>query len=176
MIDLLFIETGNGGDCQLVNQRFAEAMSFENMPYFAMFGGNPGEETTNTRLEDEQKFDWWGNTSLLNESKGAQFNSKTEFALNNEPLNSNGRKRIEEAVKSDLKFMQDFAEITVNVAILDFEKVQINIELIQPNNIQERKFIYIWDGFRLIDETISVIPLPSSLTEGLNEFLNYELT
>jgi hypothetical protein len=68
-----------------------------------------------------------------------QFNSETERVLNTTPLNSSGRLKIEQAIKNDLKFMTDFAEVKVEVKIINVDRIAIGIKIIQ------QKFIYIWD-------------------------------
>jgi hypothetical protein len=59
--------------------------------------------------------------------------------LNTTPLTSFGRLKIEQAIKNDLKFMSDFAEVQVQVKIIGPDKIAIGIKIIQ------QKFIYIWD-------------------------------
>ena len=69
MNDLVIWETGNGGDAQLLGNDLATTDGLTNMPYLGWFGGNPGFITTGNELENEQRFDWWGNSLLLNNDK-----------------------------------------------------------------------------------------------------------
>jgi hypothetical protein len=141
-MDIELIETGNGGDLVISGNDFKKLMSFENMPYLAMFGGNVEASTPIARLQTEQAFDWWGNSFLL---PAEQMNSLTERTLKNTPLNSAGRQTIENAIKEDLKFMQSFAIIVVSATIVSDDVININIRITRPDNLQEREFIYIWD-------------------------------
>ena len=147
-MDLRIIETGNGGDVLLSGNDLAVDYTFETMIYLALFGGNPGNNTSTDRLINEQGFDWWGNTTLLPNQPLLQFNSLTEHTLNTTTLNSAGRIIIQNAVIADLGFMTDFAEITVVVVIPTVDTVNITIRLQQPDNLQIKEYIFIWDSLK----------------------------
>lgn len=144
--DLAIVETGNGGDILLKGKDLAIVYGWENMPYLAMFGGNPGFPTPVQTVEEEQRFDWWANSLLFNNDRSLQFNSYTEHTLQTVALNSSGRALIEAAVKKDLEFMKPFADISVSVAIIKTDVVQITIKINKPDNLQEKKYIFIWDA------------------------------
>src|SRR5687768_10027209 len=147
-MDLQLIEdNGNGGDLVKNPKDLSVIEGFQNMPYLAMFGGCV-EASTGKRLASEQAFDWLGNSLLFANESGLQMNSETERALNNTPLTSSGRAIIENAVKTDLKFMKEFCRVGVSVTIPQTDKVVIGIRLIEPDNLQQRDFIYIWDATR----------------------------
>ena len=61
-------------------------------------------------------------------------------------LRSTARVLIENAVKADLAFMSEFADVTVNVSIVSDDRVQIDISIIEPTNLQNRNFRYLWDS------------------------------
>lgn len=168
-MDVKLVETLNGGDLEFLNRDMATVLGLGNMPYLAMFGGNVGFPTPVTRLESEQAFDWWGNTALMPRQKAIQFNSYTENALKTVSLTSQGRLRIEEAVKKDLQFMAPFAKVSVEVTIIGVDKVKIYIALQEPDNLQAKEFIYIWDGTRLDLGT----SLPAVSTPSTPVLLNY---
>ena len=96
---------------------------------------------------------WWGNSLLFPDSNELQIKSLCEQALLNNALNSQGRKKIEEAIKKDLKDLKDVADITLNVSILSDDKISIKMVLTKPNNLQE-KYSYIWNNIQneLIEE------------------------
>lgn len=142
-MDLQIIETGNGGDLAKNANDLALVFSFENMPYLAMFGGNK-EAVTRPRIPTEQAFDWFGNSLFFINDQSIQFNSLTEKALDEIPLTSSGRILIENEIKKDLQFMQAFAEITVKTSIPATDTLLINIKIQEPDNLQSRDFIYIW--------------------------------
>jgi hypothetical protein len=144
-MDIKLIETGNGGDIQTLTKDVLIIYGFENMPYLALFGGNVEASTPQKRLETQQAFDFWGNSILTNDPS-IQFNSETERVLNTTPLTSSGRQLILQAIKKDLEFMREFARVGVAVSIVSTDKVVIGIALQQPDNLQERRFIYIWDA------------------------------
>ena len=145
-MDLKVIEIGNGGDLIYEGKDLSVIEGFGNMPYLAMFGGNVEQDTPSVRLAEEQAFDWWGNSLLMNNDKSIQFNSLTERTLQNTALNSAGRLQIIQAVQKDLEFMKPFAQVSVDVYIISNDRVKILITLTEPQNQQEKKYIYICDG------------------------------
>jgi len=159
-MDLKLIETGNGGDLVKTKKDLQVIEGFENMPYLAMFGGNVDDSTPVTRADNTQAFDWWGNKLFMSEEPVQQFNSLTERTLHQVALNSFGRVQIENAVKKDLEFMKAFAELDVSVSIESDDRLLINIGIQQPDNIQNKDFVFIWDATQgqLIDEEIGNAP------------------
>jgi hypothetical protein len=145
-MDVELIDIGNGGDLIKNSKDLSVIFGFENMPYLSMFGGNPEASTPVERDPQEQAFDWWGNSLLFPNDESIQLNSETERALRSVPLTSSGRKVIEEAVKVDLRHMQSFANITVDVSIPSTDRVNIAIKIIRLDNLQERSLVFIWDA------------------------------
>lgn len=145
-MDLAIIETNNGGDIVKNPKDLLILYGFQNMPYLAMFGGNVAQSTPSKRLDTQQAFDWWGNTLLMPNDPSLQFNSETERALNTIPLTSAGRIDIENAIKSDLQFMQSFVNITIETAITGPDRLEIALTLKRPDNLQSTQFVYIWDA------------------------------
>jgi hypothetical protein len=146
MTDLQIIETGNGGDLVISKSDLGIVQGFTSMPYLALFGGNIQQNTPTERLESSQYFDFWGNQLFHPSDPQLQFNSNTERTLREVTLNSQGRLRIEQAVKSDLAFMNDFCNIFVAVNLPLIDRVEIRVRLTEKTNEQVRTFIYIWDG------------------------------
>lgn len=145
-MDLELIEKGDGGDLIKNPKDLSVIEGFENMVYLAFFGGNVEQSTPTIRLESEQAGDWWGNTLLFPDQSKIQFNSEVERILNQVALNSFGRTKIIEAMKKDTAFMRDFANITYGVTIIGPDKVIFGVKLVQPDNTQEKAFIFIWDS------------------------------
>lgn len=145
--DLALYNVKGGTDTQLVGKDLAIYYGWENMVYLGLFGGNI-EASTKPRVGSEQMFDYWANGFLWPNDESIQFNSLTEKTLKTVALNSGGRKKIEEAIKSDLKFMSDFAEVTVNIQIISDDKVSMEVFVQEPDNLQAKEFIFIWDATR----------------------------
>jgi phage gp46-like protein len=131
-MDVQVFETLNGGDLQISGSDFVTVSGIENMVYLAMFGGNPGHSTSAKTVE-EQSFDWWGNKLLMNRTPNCQFNSITEQTLKNITVTSAGRVTLENAIKQDLKFMNAFAKVTVQVSIVSDERMSASIRVEQKN-------------------------------------------
>lgn len=158
MEDLIIFETGDGGDLQLLGNdiNFSSGSLF-NMVYLAWFGGNTEASTTGNELKTELKKDWFGNSLLFKNEQDVQFNSTLEKVLNTTVLNSAGRIKIEDAAKKDLLFLKDVAEITVDVSILDDNRVEILARLTELSNLQEKEYQILWDGLKnevIINEVI----------------------
>jgi hypothetical protein len=152
-MDLAVIETGNGGDIQIVGNDLGLVFGIENMPYLAMFGGNPGYPTK-SKIEDEQSFDFWGNDLIFKNNPSAQFNSLLEKKLQTVALTSAGRIQIEDIIRKDLAFLSSVAEITVVATIISDDHLNIAISIKQGTrtNIKIINFKKQDDGdFRLSD-------------------------
>ena len=143
MSDLKIIESFDGGDLVLNGNDLQVIDGFQNMIYLALFGGNI-EQSTKQYNENEERFDYWANSLLMLDSPDIQYNSETERTLNEVALNSRGRLLIEQSVKKDLEFMQDFGNIDVNVSIVQNDRVKINVIIKEPNELNSNEFNYIW--------------------------------
>lgn len=176
-MDLQLIETGNGGDNQKLGNDLAVIYGWENMPYIALFG-HRGGVTKSNYSNNEFRTDWWGNSLLHPQDPAVQINSLTEDALHNTPLTSAGRLLIEEAIKSDLSFMQPFAEVTVTTAIVGVDKYRIDILVKQPDNLEQKQFIFVWDSTfqELTQQGISYTPNTNPITDpALQHTLQFQL-
>ena len=142
--DIKIYETGNGGDINVLGNDLESVYSFENMPYLGMFGGNVEQSTSQVGEADEQRFDFWGNSFLIDPA--SQFNSLTERGLINTPITSEGRILIENLVRADLRFMEDFAVVNVVVRVISDDKLNIDVTIDQPSNLQNLQFQFIWDA------------------------------
>ena len=147
MADIRLIETGSGGDAVMVGPDIQIINGLQNMPYLGMFGGNI-ESVTKRVNPNEERFDWWGNELLFISNESLQFNSQLERALRDVALSTSGRLKIEEAVKSDLRFLNDFSTTTIQVAITNVDRIEIQIRIQEPSVLDSNEFIYIWDATR----------------------------
>lgn len=143
-IDLTFYSNFDGGDLSLGNDDLNTIEGLSNQVYLALVGGNIEQSTDPELSELEQRFDWWGN-SLLQESN--QFNSEFERIVNSVALNSEGLIAVETAVKKDLEYLKEFANITISADLIGIAKLQITVTIIEPD-ATSIKFKYIWDGTR----------------------------
>ncbi len=150
-MDLAIIETGNGGELKIVGNDFAIQNGWGNMVYLAMFGGNV-EAITGPVSPTEIREDYWANNLLFPNDSSVQYNSETERTLRDVALTSAGRVKVQQAVERDLKFMKDFADISVSVSIEGVDRVNITIKVREPEKSkgttadQFRAFIFIWDA------------------------------
>lgn len=140
MRDLLIYETGDGGDLKVLNNDLALTTSLYNQVYLCLFGGNVEASTKGNELNNEKRFDWWGNSLLeLN------FNSETERIINTVTLNPSGRLKILQAVKNDLKPIDLVANYNVNVYLESSYRFKIVINLTEKLNKQEKIIQILWD-------------------------------
>lgn len=163
-MDVAVLNTLNGGDIQVIGNDLASQNGWGNMVFLGLFGGNIDAITDNNRVATQEANDFWGNNLLHPQDGGKQFNSTTEKTLKTVALNSAGRVKIEQAVKQDLAFMADFANVTVLVKIISDDRIDIGIRVEEPENLngrlpdQYREFVLIWDAtkqevgdFRILD-------------------------
>lgn len=144
-MDLLIVEyKGNGGDAVFTGKDLMVIDSFENMVYLALFGGCVEQDTPRQRPAGVQDFSYWGNS--LESNSDVHFNSLTERTLNTTPLTSAGRISIENAIRADLRFMQAFAKVVVETAIIATDKLTINITLTELATQAQQVYQYIWDA------------------------------
>lgn len=175
-MDLAVVESnGNGGDFVRKTKDLLIVEGLENMPYLAMFGGNKDASTPVTRPEQEQAFDWFGNALLIG-NQPVQMNSETERILDKTALTSSGRQIIENAVKSDLSFMNAFAKVAVSVSIIATDIIKIFISLKEPENKQAKEFVYIWDATKKeLQDPYNVSNTPAPVDDiGFDYPLNFE--
>lgn len=120
MTDLLIFESGNGGELVLRGNDLASVNGYENSTYLAMFSGN-----------------WWGNYLV----PGNPFQSKTENVLNTTPLTSAGRQAIENAIKTDLKYLSNIPGTTIAVSTMIVNSNRLDIIV----DINGQQFYYQWN-------------------------------
>ena len=137
-MDIALVETLNGGDFVRKGEDFFTVNGWENMPYLAMFGGNFGELTPRERIAGELNKDFWGNDLMFRATPKQQFNSRTENALVSESLTSAGMRNIQRAIEDDLKFMKDFADVTVLISLDGNDRIKANINIRQITNLSGR--------------------------------------
>lgn len=145
-MDLKVIELGDGGELVKTPKDLVVISGLGNMIYLALFGGNVEASTPTRRLPTEQAFDYWANSLFSPDDPERQFNSLTERTLNSVALTSSGRVRIEQAVLKDLEFMKAFATVSASVSIPETDKVIIEVQLQEPDNLEEQAFTFIWDA------------------------------
>lgn len=144
--DILLHETGNGGDMEIISNDLALTEQLYQQVYLCLFGGNVEASTLGNEIPSEIRMDWWGNSALLSQTKAKQYNSQTEKALNENTLDSQGRVNIARAVEADLSYFKGIADISINVVILSYNKVVINIKLDKPGTQQGKALQIIWDS------------------------------
>lgn len=148
MSDLLLIETGSGGDVILSGNDIVQTDTFCNQVYIALFGGNPQETHTDREetVAGQQKKDWWGNKLLFPFDESKRFVSLTESTLYKITLNSKGRQELEQAVLFDLEYLKEFSNFSAQVSILGNDRLEIKVELLEPSNVENKTFVYLWDN------------------------------
>lgn len=155
--DLNLFASGNGGEIAILNGDLLLTEQLYQQIYLCLFGGNLEASTTGNELPGEPRLDWWANSLFFLNNPPKQFNSFTEKALRDNPLSSNGRTKILQAVEADLQNFKSVANISVNVVILNTNQVQLSISISQPQNQQDKILQFIWDNAKkelIIDVTI----------------------
>ncbi len=144
--DILLYMSLDGGELAVEADDIALVDVLYNQVLLALFGGNVEAVTVGNEPAGAIREDWWGNNLLFPNDPGSQFNSLTEKALLDNVLNSTGRINITRAVEADLAYLKTIANISTNVVILSTNQVRIEVTLQQPNNQQNKLFVFIWDN------------------------------
>lgn len=148
MADLSLFENFDGGELVLIGNDLELTESLFNQVYLALFGGNVEQVTGDIDDQVLQRFDFWGNVLFHPDQAQFQFNSRTERALNEIAINSEGIQRLEQIIAQDLDFLTELAELEVNVIAERIDRVRINVLLRQPEGLQEQRFTFLWEGTR----------------------------
>lgn len=134
------------GDAVFTGKDLVITEGFENMPYLAWFGGNYKASTPVIANPNEQRFDWWANEVLFQNTPEFQMNSNLERLLYNTALNSTGRVRLEQVAISDIAFMDQFASTSVEVSLTGTDRIEISARIQELDNQESTEFVYIWDA------------------------------
>lgn len=155
--DILLSETGSGGDFVILNNDLILGDVLYQQFYLAMFGGNLKASTKQTYLSNEERFDYWGNSLIWPTNKSRQFNSETERTLDNVVLNSSGRLKVIQAVKTDLAYLSNMINFEVEVSLLSQNKLAITITFTGKTNQQDKALQFVVDSSKnevIIEEII----------------------
>ncbi len=141
--DVLLFQSNNGGNIVIEpNDDVKLTGGFETDFFMSLFGGNQDDDGS-----PNNKNSWWGN--LLEEDPAFQFRSKTQNLLISLPLVSGNLRKIEDAVKSDLKSYIDLGAITelnISVSITGIRRVKIVITALADGNEIEITFLAHWQA------------------------------
>lgn len=128
----------NGADFVNLGNDLAITTSVSTMLFLSMFGGNIEASTVQGRRPDDDK-SYWAND--LEEDPSRYFNSLTERTIRDTALNSAGRTKIENAIKEDVKFLNNYFTITVTVEILSDDLLRIKLFLTQIDTGREEELV-----------------------------------
>lgn len=142
--DLLIWNNSGSGDI-FISSDVSLGETLCNLAYICMFGGNVEESTKGNEKKNEIRKDWWANSLIFKYFPIQQFNSETEKTLRNVALNSQGRVKILQSIKNDLKPLKNYADFDAEVYILSSFKVNINIYIKKGNN-KENLMSILWDN------------------------------
>lgn len=180
MADVAIKETRNGSDFIREGNDFAVTNSLFNQVYLALFGGNPSGLTSD-QTEGKFRTDWWGNELLFPGDPDSQFNSVFQSALFSEnALGSGAITRLEAAMKADLGFLRQLAEVGVSVIQETDSRVRISVLLIEPDTLTQSVFVFLWDGTKTepitverAEDDVPTEPTADVMAEG-NTIITFE--
>lgn len=158
MADLSIYETFDGGDIAIAGNDLQLVESLYNQPYLGLFGGNVSQSTPSDAEEvggSIERFDYWGNQVLYRDNQELQNNSNFERSLDLVALTSAGLQELTQIGKDDLSFLLEVGQVEFTVSIVGVDKIQVDVLLIEPENQQERNFVFLWNGTRL-EEIIKI--------------------
>lgn len=143
--DLTIYENGTGGELKIISNDIALGETLFSQVYLAFFGGNVESNTRGDELDNQERFDWWGNYLYEGKPK-LQFNSNFERAINNVVYNSTGRIEIENAAKKDLQVLSGIVNTEVSVSVLSKNRLEVFVRLTGLDNGEESELQFIWNN------------------------------
>lgn len=146
--DINLYETGSGGDFALLSDDLQMGESLYQQVYLALFGGNIGADTKQFYLDNEERFDYWGNSLIWNDVKTKQFNSQTERMLGNMVINSSGRINLIQAVNNDLSYLKSVIDFVVDVELISLSRLGITVTMSEKTNQQDKVLQLIFDNIK----------------------------
>lgn len=155
--DVLIFESGDGGELFIENQDLVFVETLYQQVYLALFGGNVEQVTKTNYLFNEQRFDYWGNDLFFSDAPSLQFNSNTEKTIQNIALNSSGRLELIRAVESDLQYLNELLNYTVDVLFFEVNKIKIIVNFVSKDNQENKALQLIYDNAKnelIIDKII----------------------
>ena len=155
--DVLIFESGDGGELAIENQDLVFVETLYQQIYLALFGGNVEQVTKTNYLFNEQRFDYWGNSLFFADATSLQFNSNTEKTLQNIALNSSGRLELIRAVESDLQYLNELLNYSVDVLFFEVNKIKIIVNFVSKDNQENKVLQLIYDNAKnelIIEKTI----------------------
>ena len=141
-------DNGTRGDFAIINGKIRTDLTLHTIVYISLYGGNTQADTPiQRRPEGVENKDWFGNLFFVQEPEN-QFNSKFERALNEVALYTGNLKQYEQAAIEDLQWLIDkkiAKSVDATATIPGAQKLRIDIDIIKPDNIEER-YSFIWDS------------------------------
>lgn len=139
--DIRLFQTGDGGNITMVsNSDVTLTGGFETDFYMSLFGGNEDDDGSDASTKSA-----WMN--LLEDDPAFHFRSRTQYLLISLPLVSGNLRKIEDAVKIDLKPYVDsgaITELAVAVSITGPRKVKIRITALADGKQIDIAFLSNW--------------------------------
>ena len=146
MLNKTLKEDGNGGQPVLQGNEIQQTESLATLAYLAMFTGNVLADTEKENKTGELKIDWWGNDPALNSK--TWINSKTERVLRGIEISSSSRFTIQAAVESDVKELEKYGKVSVEVAFPAINRISIIVSIREPAATQDSSLLLVWDASR----------------------------
>ena len=141
--DVLLFQSNDGGNITIeTNDDVKLTGGFETDFFMSLFGGNQDDDGS-----VNNKNNWWAN--LMEDDPAFQFRSRTQNLLINLPLVSGNLRKIEDAVKIDLKSyvgLGAITELTVAVSIPGPRRVRIVINAFADGNSISIVFLAHWQA------------------------------
>jgi len=140
--DVLMFPTGDGGEIFFKNGQPTMNGGLRTAVFLSLFGGNFADSGT-----ARNKKTWWGNIDENDSSY--RYISRFQYLSRRNPLVSRNLSRFEQAVYSDLKWMEEnnvASKIETKALIVDVKKLALEIYIDSPTDIFD-KYLINWNNF-----------------------------
>ncbi len=124
--DVYLYQTPDDGEININNGIVEMNGGLETAVYLSLFGGNEEDDGRPTNQNS-----WWGNLNEVDTAK--QYRAETQYLLQSIPATPGNLKKIEDAIKRDLKWLSEYkiassVVVTVSMPALNTVKIIIDIE------------------------------------------------
>lgn len=127
MTDVLLYHTHDNGEIEIEGGTVTMTDDARSAVYLSLFGGNLDDDGS-----QDNRRSWWGNA--LETDTAGEYRSETQYLLGTIPATPRNLRRLEDAAKRDLAWLDDGS---VEAALVGLNRVEIRVI------IEDTEFIYV---------------------------------
>lgn len=138
--DVKLTQTPDGGEISIKNGIMQMSGGLETAVYLSLFGGNEDDDG-----RDQNPHTWWGNR--IETTAARKYVSETQHLLQALSATTGNLRRIEDAVKRDLAWLESenvASDVSVSVSMTGVNRINIAVSLAAYGNESQFEFAENW--------------------------------